>query len=184
MTVRSGHDIQARSSTQSRSGQRRARPGQRPRLRLAGIAGRFGGGSGGGGGSAIPVGGGIGTIVLIVIILVVLYFANGGLGSTATQSGVDNGTGGRRRHTQRGVPDRRGRQCPARLPDRRLRQQHPGSIGHEELPQHGVTYTEAITTLYDGGVNTGCGQAARKSGPSIARPTRTSISTLASSTRC
>ena len=121
-----------------------------------------GGGGGGGGGSAIPVGGGIGTILLIVVVLVVVYFLSGGLGG-----GTQTNTNG----TQVG-DDTLNQECQtgedanARLDCRIVG--YVNSIQAywaEELPQHGVTYQEAVTTLYDGPVNTGCGQASPEVGP-------------------
>jgi len=121
------------------------------------------GGGGGGGGSAIPVGGGIGTILLIVVVLVVVYFLSGGLGG-GTQSGTQNGT-------QVGDETlnqecQTGEDANARLDCRIVG--YVNSIQAywaEELPQHGVSYTEAFTTLYDGSLNTGCGQATSEVGP-------------------
>ncbi len=123
----------------------------------------FPGGGGGGGGSAIPVGGGIGTILLVVVVLVVMYFLSGGLG-TGTQSNVQNGT-------QVGDETlnqecQTGEDANARLDCRIVG--YVNSIQAywaQELPQLGTSYTPAVTTLYDGSLNTGCGQATSEVGP-------------------
>jgi hypothetical protein len=125
--------------------------------------GGLGGGGNGGGGSAIPVGGGIGTILLIVVVLVVMYFLSGGLG-TGTQSGTQNGTqvGDQTLNEE----CQTGEDANARLDCRIVG--YVNSIQAywaEELPQHGMTYTQAMTTLYDGSLNTGCGQATSAVGP-------------------
>ncbi len=123
-----------------------------------------GGGGNGGGGSAIPMGGGIGTIIVIGIILVVLFIANGGLGGNGTQSTTENGTQvGNETLNQE---CQTGEDANERIDCRMVG--YVNSIQAywaEELPQQGVTYTQAITTLYSGGVNTGCGQASSDVGP-------------------
>jgi predicted metalloprotease len=133
-----------------------------------GLPGGFGfpsGNGNGGGGVAIPTGGGIGLIVLVVIVVVVLFIASGGLGGlTGTDSSVNDAT-------QNGQGDiascQTGEDANARLDCRIVGyvnsiQAYWGSEGALAL---GVTYHDATTTLYDGSVNTGCGQATSDVGP-------------------
>ncbi|MEO6350983.1 MAG: neutral zinc metallopeptidase [Candidatus Limnocylindrales bacterium] len=131
-----------------------------------GLPGFGSGGSGsGGGGMSVPTGGGIGLIVLIVIVVGVLFVVNGGLGgtqsNTANGEGVDVGTG-----TGDIAQCQTGEDANARLDCRMV-----GFVNSiqaywaDELPQQGTQYREAITTLYDGSVNTGCGQATSDVGP-------------------
>src|SRR5688500_13149159 len=119
-----------------------------------------GGGGGGGGGMAIPAGGGLGLIVLIVIVVIVLFIANGGLGggdTTTTDPGANvnpNGQGDISTCLT-------GADANARLDCRIVGyvnsiQDYWTDEGDSALR---VSYQRATTTLYDGGVNTGCGQA-------------------------
>ena len=122
------------------------------------------GGSGNGGGMAIPAGGGIGMLVLIVIVIVVLYFFSGGLGGSST----DPNAVGARAQAATSAPSAR----PARTPTRNLDCRIVGYVNSiqaywqdEGAPALGVTYQQAQTTLFDGSVNTGCGQATTDVGP-------------------
>ena len=132
-----------------------------------GLPGGGGGGSGnGGGGMAIPTGGGIGLIVIIVIVLVVLFIANGGLGSTSpAQSSVEDST-------QQGGGDTLVRECvTGEDANERLDCRIVGFVNSiqtywtAELPQQGVSYQQSKTVLFDGSVDTGCGQATSDVGP-------------------
>ena len=115
---------------------------------------------------AIPAGGGLGVIVLIVIIVIVLFVLNGGLGGGTTTDTTDttnvnpNGQGDISTCLT-------GEDANARLDCRIVGfvnsiQAYWNDEGDTAL---GVTYQRATTTLYDGGVNTGCGQASSDVGP-------------------
>jgi predicted metalloprotease len=125
-----------------------------------------GGGGNGGGGSAIPASGGLGMIVLSVSIVIVQIIANGGLGggtTTTTDPGANvnpNGQGDI-------ATCLTGEDANARLDCRIVGfvnsiQAYWSDEGDTAL---GVTYRNSTTTLYDGGVNTGCGQASSDVGP-------------------
>ena len=150
---------------QGGSGRRFGLPGG---FRMPGGSGSSGGN--GGGGMAIPAGGGLGLVVLIVIVLVVLFIANGGLGSqptTPAQSGTPIGEDG----LQVGG-DTLTQECQTgEDANERMDCRIVGFVNSiqaywaAELPQQGTSYTEARTTLFDGSVNTGCGQATSDVGP-------------------
>jgi uncharacterized protein len=135
-----------------------------------GLPGGFsfpGGGSsgGGGGGMAIPAGGGLGLIVLIVIIVVVMFLASGGLGGggTTTTDPAINNPGG-----QGDIAScLTGEDANERLDCRILG--YTNSVqaywADEGAARIGVSYQETDTTLFDGSVNTGCGQATSEVGP-------------------
>lgn len=125
-----------------------------------------GGGGRNGGGLAVPAGGGLGLIVIIVIIVIVLFLASGGLGDGTTTDTTDttnvnpNGQGDI-------ASCQTGEQANARLDCRIVGfvnsiQAYWNNEGDAAL---GVTYQNAITTLYDGGVDTGCGHASSDVGP-------------------
>ncbi|HEV3486550.1 MAG TPA: neutral zinc metallopeptidase, partial [Vicinamibacterales bacterium] len=156
----------------------RLNPGQLRDLRGQGGSGRgfglpggfgfpSGGGRGGGGGMAIPAGGGMGMIVLIVIIVVVLFIANGGLGG-GTNTDTNTDTSGVNPNGQGDIATcQTGEDANARLDCRIVGfvnsiQAYWTDEGDSAL---GVTYQNATTTLFDGGVNTGCGQASSDVGP-------------------
>jgi len=120
---------------------------------------------------AIPTGGGLGMVVLIVIVLVVLFIANGGLGgnqaTTPAQDGSQVGQDG-----QQVGGDTLIRECQTgEDANERLDCRMVGFVNSiqaywtAELPQQGTTYAESVTTLFDGDVNTGCGQATSAVGP-------------------
>lgn len=125
-----------------------------------------GGNRGGGGGMAIPAGGGIGLIVLIVIIVIVMFVVNGGLsGGSGTQSNVQDGT-------QPGGGDTLNQEClTGEDANERLDCRIVGYVNSiqaywsAEFPRTGSAYTPAVTTLFDGLVDTGCGQASPEVGP-------------------
>jgi predicted metalloprotease len=154
-------------------GQLRDLRGQGGSRRGFGLPGGFsfpGGGSGnGGGGMAVPTGGGIGLIVVIVIIVAVLFFLNGGFGGTQSpDAGLGNGQG-----VDIGTGTGDIASCHTEVDaNTRVDCRMVGFVNSiqaywtEELPQFaGTPYHEAITTLYDGSVDTGCGQATSKVGP-------------------
>jgi len=123
-----------------------------------------GGGGNGGGGMAIPAGGGIGLIVLIVIVVIVLFVVNGGLGS-GTQSNAQDGT-------QNVGSEELAQKCQTgedanEFLDCRI----VGYVNSIQAywtagaPSMSITYTPAETKLFDGNINTGCGQASPEVGP-------------------
>jgi uncharacterized protein len=110
---------------------------------------------------ALP-GGGIGLIILIVIVVVIIYISNGGLGG-GPQSSVNNGPG-----TSFGnIADcQTGADANARLDCRIVG--YVNSIQAywaSETPKLGFSYQNAQTTIFDGSVDTGCGQATTEVGP-------------------
>lgn len=117
---------------------------------------------------AVPAGGGIGLLVLIVIIVVVLFVVNGGFGGT--QSGEKSVQDGQSVDDRTGTGEistcLTGEDANARLDCRMV-----GFVNSiqdywaAELPQLGTPYRAAVTTLFDGSVDTGCGQATSQVGP-------------------
>jgi len=133
--------------------------------RRFGLPGGFGlpSGSGdGGGGMAIPAGGGIGVIVLIVIVIAIFFFMNGGLGSSTDSNVVSPGAS-----SNLAAECQTGEDANARLDCRIVG--YVNSIQAywqtEGAADVGVTYQPAQTTLFDGSVDTGCGQATTDVGP-------------------
>lgn len=150
-------------------GQVRDMRGQGRSGRRFGLPGGFGlpsgsGSGNGGGGLSVPTGGGIGMIVIIVIVLVVLFVASGGLNGSP-QANTQDGT------TQTGNTDLMqgcltGQDANERLDCRMVG--YTNSIEaywKAELPQQGITYSEATTVLFDGIIDTGCGEASPEVGP-------------------
>ena len=106
-------------------------------------------------------------IVVIVIIVIVLFIANGGLGGgTTTDTNTD--TTNVNPNGQGDIATCLTGEDANTRPDCRI-------VGYVNTIQAywtdegaaaiGATYRPAVTTLYDGGVNTGCGQASSDVGP-------------------
>jgi predicted metalloprotease len=159
----------------------RLNPGQLRDLRGRGGGGMFGGGGGGmfgggggggfgrggGGGMAIPAGGGIvGLIVLIVIFVAFSGILDGG--GAGTQSGVSN----YQINDGRGDNSTLERECVTGE-DANEREDcrvvgYVNSIQDywsDEFARSNSQYQPATTTLFEGQVNTGCGQATSAVGP-------------------
>ncbi len=146
------------------------------RINLPGGLGGLGGGSGGGGGGggmSLPVGGGIGGIVVLVVIVGVIFFLNGGLGGAS--SGITNPAGGGLvegpTSTNLEADCQTGADANERMDCRIV-----GFVNSiqaywaDEYAERGAQYPEAKTTLFDGGVNTACGQASSEVGPFYCPP--------------
>jgi uncharacterized protein len=147
----------------------------RARLDRSQVQNRRGGGGGGrgggfpigagGGGGGLRVGGGLGGILVLVVIYLVFQLAGGGGGGTG---GADQGSG-----TGTGTGNASLEQCRTGAdanqdPDCALVADVNSVQAYwaDTLPQQsGVGYTKAPTTIFDGGVSTGCGNASSDVGP-------------------
>jgi uncharacterized protein len=135
----------------------------RARLDRSQVEARRGGSGGmrmpGGSSGGLKVGGGIGGIIVLVIVLL-LQSQMGGGGSGAgglaggeTSSALDN--------CRTGADANQDRSC-AMLADVNSIQ----AFWSQELPQQaGRGYTRAVTTIFEGGTQTGCGGASSDVGP-------------------
>jgi uncharacterized protein len=136
----------------------------RARLDRGQVERRSGGGGGGGfplggGGGGLRVGGGVGGLIVLVIV-VVLQLTGGG-GSGGPSAGSDPGTTSSLDQCRTGADANQDQDC-ALVADVNSIQ----SFWSDELPkQGGPRYTEARTTLFDRGVQTGCGNATTDVGP-------------------
>ena len=157
----------------------RLNPGQLRDLRGSGGGRRlgfpgFGGGGGGrgGGGMPIPIGGGIGGIVVLLVIVGVIFFMNGGLGGGGTTTNPAAGGGGAVRGGTTNLAECQTGDDANRRMDCRI----VGFVNSiqaywtDEYIARGAQYREAVTTLFDGGVNTACGQASSDVGPFYCPP--------------
>ena len=63
------------------------------------------------------------------------------------------------------LQDRAGRQHPRRLPDPRLRQQHPGVLDRRRSRRPATRYQKVDTILFSGATSSGCGTASASTGP-------------------
>ena len=101
-------------------------------------------------------------LVLIVIVVAVFFIMNGGLGSTTDPNAVAPGAS-----SNLGAECQTGEDANANLDCRIVG--YVNSINEywqdEGAPALGVSYVQAQTTLFDGSVNTGCGQATTDVGP-------------------
>jgi hypothetical protein len=139
------------------------------RMGLPGLGG-LGGGGGGGGGIPLPVGGGIGGIILLLVVVGVIYFMGGGLGGGGGTGTTTNPGGGGL--VQGPTSTNLDQECQTGE-DANERQdcRIVGFVNSiqaywtEEYAARGSQYQEATTTLFDGGVNTACGQASSDVGP-------------------
>jgi predicted metalloprotease len=129
---------------------------------------RMPGGGGGGGGLPIPAGGGIVGIILVVVLLVVAsqcgsgLLPGGGSGDTATEQTLEDCN---RQAAEGNVSQR----CKIEYSVNSL-----AEFWTDELPaQAGITYDEASTIDFSGGVNTQCGQASSAMGPFYCPPDQT-----------
>jgi len=127
-----------------------------------------GGGGGGGGGIPLPIPMGGGLIGLIVIVVLFLVFSGilGG-GTTSPDAGISNYP----------IDDARGGstlQQECRTGEDANRRQDCAIVGfvnsiqaywEDSFAADGGTYQPAVTTLFSGSVNTGCGQATSAVGP-------------------
>ena len=127
--------------------------------------GSSGGGGGGGfpmggGGGGLKVGGGIGGLVLLVIIFLVQSQLGGGSSSTgSTNQGATGSTSLDQCRT--GTDANQDPDC-ALVADVNSIQ----AFWAEALPQQGgPRYTDATTTIFSGGIDTGCGNATADVGP-------------------
>ena len=125
------------------------------------------GGGGGfptGGGSGLKVGGGVGGLVVLIIILLVQSQLGGGTGTGASnQPGSDSGAAGSTSLDQcrTGADANQDADC-ALVADVNSIQ----AYWADALPQQGgPRYTNARTTIFSGGIQTGCGNATSDVGP-------------------
>ena len=136
--------------------------------------------------SGLALGGGAGGLgivgVLIFLAITLLGGNGGGLGQLGALDDQSVGQGNTPIDAHAGLPHRRGREHPRRLPDRGRRQQRPEVLGRRlpveqpDVPagRHGVLHGPDPDGLRL--------RDARRSGRSTARPTSSSTSTSASST--
>jgi hypothetical protein len=139
-----------------------------PRARLdSGQVSRRGGGGGGGGmggfpmggGGGMRVGGGIGGVIVLVVIFLLQSQLGGGGGGAGVTSGQDAGTSLDQCTTGRAA--NQDQDC-ALVADVNSIQ----SYWTEALPQQsGTPYTRAVTNIFTGNVQTGCGGATADVGP-------------------
>ena len=138
----------------------------RARLDRSQVENRRGGGGGfpvGGGGSGLKVGGGIGGLVVLIIIILVnsQLGGSGGTGQAQDPGSGGNGAGTSLDQCRSGQDANTDPDC-ALVADVNSIQ----SFWTDELPrQGGVDYTEARTTIFAGGIRTGCGGATSEVGP-------------------
>jgi predicted metalloprotease len=139
----------------------------RARLDTSQVRNRRGGGGGGGfpigggGGGGMRVGGGIGGLVVLIII-VLLQVSGGGLGGGGDSTGGGQDTGSTSLEQCRTGADANQDSDCALVADVNSIQ----SFWTDELPrQSGTPYTESQTTIFSGGVQTGCGNASSDVGP-------------------
>lgn len=117
--------------------------------------------SGGGGGGGMKVGGGIGGLIVLVLVLVLQsqLGGGGGVGGTGQQgAGPDTDA---LAQCQDGADAQQNRQCGIVADVNSIQ-----SFWSDALPrQAGRDYRKAVTTLFSGGVSTGCGNAGADVGP-------------------
>jgi predicted metalloprotease len=137
----------------------------RARLDTSQVGNRRGGGGGGFGGGGFPIGGGGGGLrvggglggILLVIIFFVVQSQLGGSGDGSSQ---DTATGSLDQCTT-GAAANQDPDCALVANVNSIQ-----SFWAEELPrQTGRTYTRAQTEIFNGGVQTGCGNASSQTGP-------------------
>jgi predicted metalloprotease len=124
-------------------------------------------GGGGGGGLPIPAGGGIVGIVIVIVLLVVAsQFGNGLLPGGSTESSTDQVLEDCNRQAAEGTLSQR---CKVEYSVNSL-----AEFWSDALPaQAGITYDEATTVDFTGGVETQCGQASSAMGPFYCPPDQT-----------
>jgi uncharacterized protein len=126
--------------------------------------GSSGGGGGfpmGGGGGGLKVGGGIGGVILLVIIIL-LQSQLGGSGGTGGGTGQAQDTGNTSLDQCRTGADANQDADCALVADVNSIQ----SFWADDLPREaGLDYTRSRTTIFSGGINTGCGNATSDVGP-------------------
>jgi predicted metalloprotease len=146
----------------------------RARLDRSQVQNRRGGGGGGrgggfpigagGGGGGLRVGGGLGGVLVLVVIYLVFQLAGGGGGTGGADEGSGTGTGTGNTSLDQcrtGADANQDSDC-ALVADVNSVQ----AYWADTLPeQSGVRYTKAQTTIFDGGVSTGCGNASADVGP-------------------
>jgi predicted metalloprotease len=138
----------------------------RARLDTSQVRNRRGGGGGGGGfpiggrGGGMRVGGGLGGLVVLIIIVLVSQLGDSGGGGAGTSGGQDTGDTSLDQ-CRTGADANQDSDC-ALVADVNSIQ----SFWTDELPRQSETnYTTAPTTIFSGGVQTGCGNASADVGP-------------------
>ena len=126
--------------------------------RSGGGGGGFGLPVGGGGGNGIKVGGGIGGLVILLLVFLLQSQLGGGDGASSQQA---NGDDTSLANCRTGEDANQNGDC-ALVADVNSIQ----SFWNGALPeQTGTAYRRATTILFEGGVNTGCGNATSDVGP-------------------
>jgi predicted metalloprotease len=137
------------------------------RVSLPGGLGGLGGGGGSGGGIPIPIGGGIGGIIVLLVVVGIIFFMNGGLGGGGTTTNPGGGglvegptSTNLEQDCQTGADANERMDCRIVGFVNSIQ-----AYWSDFYASRGAQYREATTTLFDGFVDTGCGQASSDVGP-------------------
>ena len=131
--------------------------------RLGGLGGLGGGGRGGGMPIPLPVGGGLGAIIVVVVLFVLFSgVLDGGEQSGLTGFPVDDGRGSNTlmQECQTGEDANRRQDCRIVGFVNSIQ-----AYWEDEFAANGDTYRPALTTIFEGSVQTGCGAASSAAGP-------------------
>lgn len=134
------------------------------RLDTSQVQVRSGGGGGGfrmpmgGGGGGMKVGGGIGGLIILVLVLVLQSQLGGGGGTGQVGAGPETAS---LEQCQDGTDAQQDRQCGIVADVNSIQSFWSGALPR----QADRDYREAVTTLFTGGVGTGCGDASADVGP-------------------